>query len=344
MYNIDKALNEIDITQQHPSERLRERTRLLVSEEVRKKKDFRKQGKPFWLLPVAAVVLAAFLILFTLPLSAEEVSYYTVDINPSISIQVNAQEIVMSLSAENEDAETLLQGMKLTGLTFEEALKAIVEAADEQGYLKDKGHVLVAHFGDTAGLTEQQIESAVSGSTQREVKTLMLQSSKETYVQAKAHHLKPGIELLKKQAADMGIEEQDVDAIIKHMRGNSPEKTNSQDESNLREEADSQPTATSEKQNTNDNSTGNSEKPQSHQTEGNQNGDDGNESSDNASVAQDKPNNMGSSDNSGNDNQSDNGSQSSHDNNGEEKNSSQESSNLEDDNLSEKVNQSKTSH
>jgi hypothetical protein len=189
-------------------------------------------------------------------------------------MQVNASETVLAVSAENDDAVVLLKNVKLEGLPFERALSEFVRVADDQGYLKDQGHVLVAHFGETTGLTQQEIENAVSGATERVVTALLLQSTKAEFEQAKTQHSQPGIELLRKQAADQGIKEGNIDEIIEQIRGRSDEKQNdNQNTPKNSENADNRPTATAAKNNqsekNNGGGAGNSENAKGHEQESN---------------------------------------------------------------------------
>jgi|GEM_PF-2936260 len=248
MFDIDKELRGIKFDTAHPSAQLKQKTQQLVMQEVRKKQQSVRLGRLSWVLTPAITVIAAILILFSLPSAADEVSYYTVDINPSISMQVDASETVLEVSAENDDAVMLLEKVKLEGLPFEKALSEFVGAADDQGYLKDQGHVLVAHFGETAGLSQEDIEDVVSGATERKVTALVLQSTTADFEKAKTQHSQPGIELLKKQAADQGIEEQDVDEIIEKIRGNSNKQKNGNKNTPQNDEkADNRPTGTAAK-------------------------------------------------------------------------------------------------
>ena len=246
MFDIDKALNELKLKPQHPDDRLRENTRLVVQQEIRRKQSAKRPRRLTWAFPAVAAVLVAFVFLFVLTPAADEVSYVTIDINPSVSMQLNASNTVLSVSAENDDAKMLLENMKLAGLQFEEALGAVVQAADAQGYLKDDGHVLVACFGNEPGINQRQIEKTVSESTRREVRVMLLQSSKKVFEEAKAHKLKPGVALLKKQAIEQGIKEQDVDEIIDQMVEQTSEKKNAQE--NQSEKNENRPTASANSQ------------------------------------------------------------------------------------------------
>lgn len=245
MFDIEKELRGVKFETAHPSERLRQKTQQLVTQEMRKKQQIMPIGRLTWVLTSAMAVFAALMIIFMLPPAADRVSYYTVDINPSISVKVNASKTVLEVSAENDDAVLVLKNVKLEGLALKEAFSEFIKAADDQGYLKDQGHVLVAHFGEAASLTQQEIDDVVSSATEREVTALLLQSTTNEYEQTKAQHGQPGIELLKKKAEEQGIKERNVDEIIEQIRGNSAKPQNDkQNTPKHSEKADNHPTAT----------------------------------------------------------------------------------------------------
>ncbi len=311
MLDIDKELRKIKFGTAHPSELIRQKTQQLVREEVQKTQHPKRLGRLAWGLASAVAVFAVFIILFTLPQAEDKVSYYTVDINPSISMQVNASQMVLEVSAENDDAVMLLKNVKLEGLPFDKALSECVKVADEQGYLKDEGHVLVAHFGDTESLTQKEIENVVSGATERKVTALLLQSTKAEFEQVKNKNGQPGIELLKKQAADEGIKEQGVDEIIEQIRGKSAKQHNvGENTPKENEKADSRQTPTAAKndqsEKNNGSGAGNSENAveQGTSNNGNSSKDDKevkeNSSNDDNKTAETSNGNQSSNQNSGN--------------------------------------------
>lgn len=64
-------------------------------------------------------------------------AYIAIDINPSIELVV-ADGIIESVRACNDDAEVLLSGEDITGLSAEEATEKIVALAEELGYITDE--------------------------------------------------------------------------------------------------------------------------------------------------------------------------------------------------------------
>ena len=84
------------------------------------------------------------------------VSYVAVDVNPSISLALDGKNRVVSVYAGNEDAQILLYGENLKGLSAEEALERIAELSVELGYLNETNfgvNVTAAGRADTDALT-----------------------------------------------------------------------------------------------------------------------------------------------------------------------------------------------
>ena len=224
MLDIDKELKALSKIKHSPGDSLRQSTRDFVQTEVRNMRagEHRGTARPVqrvvrWAAictAAAAVILFAALMLSSVH-TAQAAGYYTVDINPSVTLSVDENDVVLWTVAANEDAATLLENMKLIGLPISDALDALVRAAAEGGWLADSGHVLVAHFGDTLGISAQQANDIVSNAAGNSVNVLVLQSTKEDYEAAEGQHKNAGLELLKKNAKNLGIDDSmDVDDVI----------------------------------------------------------------------------------------------------------------------------------
>lgn len=220
MFDIEKQLNELGRKKHRPDESLRQRTLDKLRGQTRVAAPRKVHALHIAAIPAAAAVLVAILLLILLP-DVQTTSYYTIDINPSISIEADANGVIISAKAQNGDAEALLADLNLTGMPFIDALRQVVQTAEEQGYLKDNGHVLVAHFGISTQVTEQEIETAVLSSTHKQVNVLLLESDTNEYREAEKQHQSAGISLLMKNAQRLGIDETDIDTIIKTVKKNN---------------------------------------------------------------------------------------------------------------------------
>lgn len=78
----------------------------------------------------------------------DQVSYVAVDINPSVEFLVDKDGKVVTVIPENEDAQILLAGEELEGLTFEAAIDKVGTLAVKCGYLKnDNNQVTITVSG-----------------------------------------------------------------------------------------------------------------------------------------------------------------------------------------------------
>ncbi|MGN1078385.1 MAG: hypothetical protein ACI4ST_07695, partial [Candidatus Gallimonas sp.] len=90
-------------------------------------------------------------------------AYLAVDINPSVEFVIEDGEVV-SVRAANDDASVLLTDEDFAGLTVEEAVKKLVELAEELGFLTDSNrNVKITVVADGEERTKQVEEAAKSG-------------------------------------------------------------------------------------------------------------------------------------------------------------------------------------
>ena len=69
------------------------------------------------------------------------VSYVGIDVNPSVSLVLDKNDTVLSVLADNEDAQVLLYGeASLVGMSAEDAAKKIAELSVRLGYLGEDNH------------------------------------------------------------------------------------------------------------------------------------------------------------------------------------------------------------
>ena len=64
-------------------------------------------------------------------------SYVSVDVNPSVSFVLDEEDKVLSVIAENEDAQVLIYEENFEGLTVEKAVEKLADLAVEFGYLHE---------------------------------------------------------------------------------------------------------------------------------------------------------------------------------------------------------------
>lgn len=280
MIDIDKELGSLKSQDIKPSEGLRLRTREKVMNEARRRGEKKHAAvfRPVYLTAVAAVLAVLLLTSVFTAVPAQAAGYYTIDINPSISVAVDKNDAVIKVSAENDDAAELLSGLSVKGMRFEEALKAIIQAAVQQQYLADGGQLLVAHFGEDEGMSQQQLDAIVGGQLpDGSVSALLLRGGKEQFVNAEKSGGKAGIELLLSNAREMGIEDENVGTVIQQVKSAQGNAAADKDEPRETDNKDKQGAeATAAPDNGKNNGNKNADKGQSDSAPGGNSGSQGN--------------------------------------------------------------------
>lgn len=84
---------------------------------------------------LAALLLGAYGVLLWSKILSEPDSIIMLDVNPSLSLSVDAEERVLSAEAFNEDAKEILGSMELKGTSLEVAINALIGSMLQKGYL-----------------------------------------------------------------------------------------------------------------------------------------------------------------------------------------------------------------
>lgn len=100
-------------------------------------------------------------------------SVVSLDVNPSIQLQVNRKERVLSAEPLNADAWTILKDMELEGTQLNVAVNAIVGSLLQNGYLTEAGSAILISVGDSdaqrAGRLEAELNQTVSAAVEKAV-------------------------------------------------------------------------------------------------------------------------------------------------------------------------------
>ncbi|HOH18260.1 MAG TPA: hypothetical protein PK087_02930, partial [Bacilli bacterium] len=113
----------------------------IPSSQAQRKPRFRLNIKQAWSFSLAVVLIIitgiAYFGLRGINHQTFENSYISVDINPSIELEADGNDLVVSYRSMNIDAQLLLEedGLNLNGKTIDEAIELIVDLAIEYGYL-----------------------------------------------------------------------------------------------------------------------------------------------------------------------------------------------------------------
>ena len=81
--------------------------------------------------------------------------YVSLDVNPSVMMEVNLFERVIGMEALNEDAKDLLKGLALKNKNIEDVISEIISRLEENGYFDEEGaNILIA----SAAKSEEKAE------------------------------------------------------------------------------------------------------------------------------------------------------------------------------------------
>lgn len=127
--------------------------------------------KPVFAKKFIAVACAA-LVFCSLPVGAyayykTPTSYVSVDINPSVELGINSFGKVVSAKAYNDDGKKVLEGLSLLGMNVESAVRQLVKAASQNGYIKEDGSTFISVTAETDNeATAEKLEEAAAAGAQ----------------------------------------------------------------------------------------------------------------------------------------------------------------------------------
>ena len=176
----------------HADQKLKERVKEVIS--MKEKEEVKvvsmKRGGKFGLaLGMAAafvILLAAGYIYYQRP-----VSYVSLDINPSVELQLNFMDRVVGSSAENADGEALLAGLRVQNLSVDSAISSLVQNAYDKGYVNEDGSTVISV---TAITDDEEKASELQVKTQNGVAIAM--EAKEAGVSPGKYKLMKSLEVL----------------------------------------------------------------------------------------------------------------------------------------------------
>ena len=97
------------------------------------------------LVSIAACFVFVFILIGgVLGLGNENYQTVYIDVNPSVALNVNRFGKVSSVKYLNDDAKEALDGIKLNGLSAEDALEKMITAYDEEGYFDINAEIYIS--------------------------------------------------------------------------------------------------------------------------------------------------------------------------------------------------------
>ena len=125
------------------------------------------------------VLLLGFILVGCGNKSKSQLSYVTIETNPSVELVVNEKGVVVAVNGTNEDGKLLLNNEKIEGLKIEAATEKIVTLTEELGYTfkgtvkADSQKIEISVTSNTVELAKQ-IENKVQGEIEATVEELKL--------------------------------------------------------------------------------------------------------------------------------------------------------------------------
>ena len=89
------------------------------------------------------------------------------DVNPSMTMTLNGKGRVRSVTANNADAQRVLEGLDFEGSTYEVAANAIIGAMLRTGYLSELSNSVLVSVNDSRSQRSKTIESNILAEIQR---------------------------------------------------------------------------------------------------------------------------------------------------------------------------------
>lgn len=151
------------------------------------RREVKRRFRPFQFVgSLAAVSLTAAVLMMGIlslmnPTTVNALTYVSIDINPSIELWVNQNNIVTSYRAMNDDAEVLLFEHDFTNLTVDEATVQIVSLARDLGYIDDT--VLTNDIVVTTVHKDEAIENKVADKIEQRLKGYFTAEGLENVIQ-----------------------------------------------------------------------------------------------------------------------------------------------------------------
>lgn len=169
--------------------------------------------KLFKLQGALMVLLMAFALVGCGDKTESQLSYVTIETNPSVELVVNEKGVVVAVNGTNEDGKLLLNGEKIEGLKVEAATEKIVTLTEELGFAfkgsvtADSQKIEISVTSNTVELAKQ-IEGKVEAEIEKQIEDLKLNLKLEVENSKGREYLEEIV-----LAYDPTLTEEDVEAM-----------------------------------------------------------------------------------------------------------------------------------
>lgn len=110
---------------------------------------------PAFPLAAACALLTVFLCIGSYVLLWMPVAYVSIDVNPSLELELNRLDRVISVRAYNEDGERIAGTVSVKGMPYEKAIETIVDSEEMQPYLTQDAALTFTVATDSPGKEER---------------------------------------------------------------------------------------------------------------------------------------------------------------------------------------------
>lgn len=162
--------NVPDVLDQVLSECAKQEGRVIMMTEIKSRKRMIR-----WAASAAAMFVLLFAGLFgthVYQTNSRVDSVVSLDVNPSIEIEINQKEKVLAVNPLNEDGKTVIGNMDFKGSDMETTVNALLGSMLRNGYLNDASNsILVSVYGNDskkAGALQEKLSEEVSAMLQNE--------------------------------------------------------------------------------------------------------------------------------------------------------------------------------
>lgn len=131
-----------------------------------------KAGKVVKLLASAAACLAVCFLSFQMIDHRTDATIY-LDVNPSVELEINSRDKVLSANADNADGEIILEDMDLEHTDLDVALNAIIGSMVKHGYLNEAQKMILLSVDSKNDKRAEELRQQISDELNAELTSLL---------------------------------------------------------------------------------------------------------------------------------------------------------------------------
>lgn len=157
---------------------------------------------------LSALTACILLFLVISPLFGNSQAYaaVTIDINPSLELEVDEQAVVIQVSSYNEEGQKLLNEIEWRDKSVSDVTITVIQKAETMGYMNEQEQVIIT----TTYLHDQKKENITklledTVKADQDVTLVLVEGKKEWHEEAKKQAVSPGTYIVEKKVAQEGI-------------------------------------------------------------------------------------------------------------------------------------------